>query len=123
MGTAGRCTNQSECGVAGGGLEPPDLAGSGGQKDFSQNTCLGLRESDPMQYRIYMKPRWFQKRGNKVKITKTAQRAVLKDIRNQLKWIEQAIKDGDQNWIDVYSDQLSATAMELHSEVMKQKGE
>jgi hypothetical protein len=70
-----------------------------------------------------MKPRWFQKRGNKVKITKTAQRAVLKDIRNQLKWVEQAIKDGDQNWIDVYSDQLSATAMELHSEVMKQKGE
>ena len=27
-----------------------------------------------------------------MKITKTAQRAVLKDIRTQLKWIEQAIK-------------------------------
>lgn len=53
-----------------------------------------------------------------MKITKTAQRDVLKDVRKQLKWIEQAIKDGDQNWIDIYADQLSATALNLNSEVM-----
>ena len=53
-----------------------------------------------------------------MKITKTAQRAVLKDIRRQLKWIEQAIKDGDQEWIDQYADQLAATGGSLHSEEM-----
>lgn len=56
-----------------------------------------------------------------MKITKTAQRAVLKDIRNQLKWIEEAIKDGDQNWVDAYANQLSATALNLLSEVMEEK--
>ena len=53
-----------------------------------------------------------------MKITKTAQRAVLKDIRTQLKWIEQAIKDGDQKWIDIYANQLSGSASALHSETM-----
>ena len=53
-----------------------------------------------------------------MKITKTAQRAILKDIRRQLVWIEQAIKDGDQNWIDQYSLQLAATAGSLNSEAM-----
>ena len=53
-----------------------------------------------------------------MKITKTAQRAVLKDIRRQLVWIEQAIKDGDQNWVDQYADQLAATALSLNSETM-----
>jgi hypothetical protein len=53
-----------------------------------------------------------------MKITKKAQRDVLKDIRRQLIWIEQAIKDGDQGWIDEYSNQLSATACNLHSETM-----
>ena len=53
-----------------------------------------------------------------MKITKTAQRAILKDIRKQLVWIEQAIKDGDQNWIDQYANQLSASALNLYSEVM-----
>jgi hypothetical protein len=57
-----------------------------------------------------------------MKITKTAQREVLKDIRLQLKWIEDAIKRGDQGWIDQYADQLSATAMNLHSEVMTFNG-
>lgn len=56
-----------------------------------------------------------------MKITKTAQRKVLKDIRRQLQWVEQAIKDGDQNWIDEYANQLSATALELHSTVMTEK--
>jgi hypothetical protein len=58
-------------------------------------------------------------RGGKVskkKITKKAQREILKDIRRQLVWIEQAIKDGDQGWIDQYSNQLAATAGSLHSE-------
>jgi hypothetical protein len=55
-----------------------------------------------------------------VKITKTAQRAVLKDIRKQLVWAEEAIKAGDQNWIDTYANQLSATATLLHSETMRE---
>ena len=58
-----------------------------------------------------------------MKITKKAQREVLKDIRKQLVWIEQAIKNGDQNWIDIYANQLSGSAMNLHSEVMMDKGE
>jgi hypothetical protein len=53
-----------------------------------------------------------------VKITKKAQRAIIKDIRRQLKWIEEAIKEGDQGWIDQYSNQLAATAGSLHSESM-----
>ena len=53
-----------------------------------------------------------------MKITKTAQRAILKDIRRQLIWIEEAIKAGDQNWIDQYSNQLAATAGSLKSEAM-----
>lgn len=54
-----------------------------------------------------------------MKITKTAQRAVLKDIRRQLVWAEQAIKDGDQKWIDIYADQLGATGFSLGSEAMR----
>ena len=50
------------------------------------------------------------------KITKTSQRAILKDIRRQVRWIEEAIKEGDQGWIDQYSNQLAATAGSLHSE-------
>lgn len=53
-----------------------------------------------------------------MKITKKAQRAILKDIRRQLKWIEEAIAEGDQEWIDQYSNQLAATAGSLHSESM-----
>jgi hypothetical protein len=53
-----------------------------------------------------------------MKITKTAQREVLKDIRRQLVWAEKAIKEGDQAWIDIYADQLSATGCDLHSETM-----
>ena len=55
-----------------------------------------------------------------MKITKTAQRAILKDIRKQLVWIEEAIKEGDQNWIDIYANQLAATAGSLHSECMRE---
>jgi hypothetical protein len=54
------------------------------------------------------------------KITKKAQRAILKDIRRQLVWIEQAIKDGDQDWIDEYANQISATGLSLHSESMSE---
>jgi hypothetical protein len=50
------------------------------------------------------------------KITKKAQREILKDIRRQVRWIEEAIKDGDQGWIDQYANQLGATALSLHSE-------
>lgn len=55
-----------------------------------------------------------------MKITKTAQRDVLRDIRTQLKWISDAIDRGDQEWIDQYADQLAATALNLHSEVMRE---
>lgn len=55
-----------------------------------------------------------------MKITKTAQREVVKDIRKQLRWVEQAIMDGDQMWINQYANQLSATALNLHSETMKE---
>ena len=58
------------------------------------------------------------KRGT-MKITKTRQRAVIKDIRRQLKWIEEAITDGNQDWIDEYANQLGATAFRLHSEDME----
>jgi hypothetical protein len=54
-----------------------------------------------------------------MKITKKAQRAILKDIRKQLVWIEEAIKEGDQYWIDIYANQLAATGGSLHSEAMK----
>ena len=54
-----------------------------------------------------------------MKITKTAQRDVLRDIRTQLKWISDAIDQGDQEWIDQYANQLAATALNLHSEVME----
>lgn len=53
-----------------------------------------------------------------MKITKKAQREVLKDIRRQLVLAEQAIKDYDQEWIDIYADQLSATALNLRADVM-----
>ena len=55
-----------------------------------------------------------------MKITKKAQRAILKDIRKQLIWIEAAIKEGDQHWIDIYANQLAATGGSLHSECMKE---
>jgi hypothetical protein len=58
-----------------------------------------------------------------VKITKKAQRAVLKDIRKQLVWVEAAIKAGDQNWIDIYANQLAGTASLLHSETMRDSEE
>lgn len=51
-----------------------------------------------------------------MKVTKTRQREIIKDMRRQLRWIEEAIKEGDQDWIDQYSNQLAATAGSLHSE-------
>jgi len=57
-----------------------------------------------------------------MKITKKAQRAVLSDIRRQLVWAERAIKEGDQEWIDIYANQLSASGFSLHSEAMKDRG-
>ena len=56
-----------------------------------------------------------------MKITKKEQRDVLKDIRRQMKHIVIAIKDGDKEWLDIYADQLSATALNLRSDVMLEK--
>jgi hypothetical protein len=60
-------------------------------------------------------------KGHIMKITKKEQRDVLKDIRRQMKHIVIAIKDGDQEWLDIYADQLSATALNLRSDVMLEK--
>lgn len=51
-----------------------------------------------------------------MKVTKTSQRDIVKDIRRQLRWIEEAIKNGDQDWIDQYANQLAGSASLLHSE-------
>jgi len=44
----------------------------------------------------------------------------MKDLRNQIKWINQAIQDDDQTWIDIYADQLSASALNLRSDLMNE---
>lgn len=44
---------------------------------------------------------------------------VLRDLRNQIKWITEAIATDDQSWIDTYADQLSASALNLRSDVME----
>lgn len=51
-----------------------------------------------------------------MKITKTSQREILKDIRNQLVWITQAINDGDQELVDALASQLGATAFLLNTD-------
>jgi hypothetical protein len=43
-------------------------------------------------------------------------RAVVKDIRRQLSWIEAAISEGDSDWLETYANQLSATACLLVDE-------
>jgi hypothetical protein len=47
--------------------------------------------------------------------------AVLKDLRQQIKWITEAIVMDDQEWLDTYANQLSATALNLHSETMNNR--
>ena len=42
--------------------------------------------------------------------TKTEMRSLVKDMRKQLRWIEDAIKNGTQEDINQLSVQLSATA-------------
>jgi hypothetical protein len=44
--------------------------------------------------------------------------AVLKDLRQQIQWITEAIVMDDQNWLDIYADQLSASALNLKAEAM-----
>lgn len=48
--------------------------------------------------------------------TKTEMRSLVKNMREQLRWIEDAIKSGSQEDIDQLSVQLSATALLLESE-------
>ena len=45
--------------------------------------------------------------------TKTEMRSLVKNMREQLRWIEDAIKNGTQEDIDQLSVQLSATALLL----------
>lgn len=54
-----------------------------------------------------------------MKTDKQIHREAIKDIRRQLTWINDAIKEGDQDWIDVLADQLSASALQLHSETIE----
>jgi hypothetical protein len=49
--------------------------------------------------------------------TKTEMRSLVKNMRKQLRWIEDAIKNGTQKDINQLSVQLSATALLLESEV------
>lgn len=45
---------------------------------------------------------------------KKRQQEIMKDIRQQVKWIQQAINDGDdQSFISQLSFQLSATVLQL----------
>ena len=48
--------------------------------------------------------------------TKTEMRSLVKNMREQLRWIDNAIKNGTQEDIDQLSIQLSATALLLESE-------
>ena len=48
--------------------------------------------------------------------TKTEMRSLVKNMRKQLRWIEDAIKNGTQEDINQLSVQLSATALLLESE-------
>lgn len=45
---------------------------------------------------------------------------VIRDLRNQIKLITEAIVDDDQTWLDIYADQLSASALNLRSDVMSE---
>jgi hypothetical protein len=54
------------------------------------------------------------------KITKTIQREVVKDIRRQLVWINDAINSGDLDYLDELANQLSATAINLTTEVLQE---
>lgn len=45
---------------------------------------------------------------------------VIRDLRNQIKLITEAIVDDDQVWLDIYADQLSASALNLRSDVMNE---
>jgi len=50
------------------------------------------------------------------KITKKVQREILKDIRQQVRWIEDAIKIGNHHDIEQLAMQLSGTAEQLEHE-------
>tara|TARA_R110000822_G_C15239618_1_gene486213 strand:+ start:732 stop:890 length:159 start_codon:yes stop_codon:yes gene_type:complete len=47
-------------------------------------------------------------------LTKKAKKAILADIRQQVKWIQQAIDNNDdQDWLEQLGMQLSATALDF----------
>lgn len=46
---------------------------------------------------------------------------VLKDLRNQIQWITEAVVMDDQHWLDIYADQLAASALNLRSDVMNEE--
>lgn len=51
-----------------------------------------------------------------MRITKTSQRLIVIDIRNQVAHIERAINDGDQKLVDELASQLGATAFQLNTD-------
>jgi hypothetical protein len=55
------------------------------------------------------------------KITKKMQLNVIRDIRRQLIWINQAIADNDLDTLDQLALQLSATALNLTTEALNEK--
>lgn len=55
------------------------------------------------------------------KITKKMQKDVIKDIRRQLIWINDAIETNDLEYLDQLALQLSATALSLTIESLTEK--
>lgn len=55
------------------------------------------------------------------KITKKMQLNVIRDIRRQLIWINQAIAENDLDTLDQLALQLSATALNLTTESLTEK--
>jgi hypothetical protein len=55
------------------------------------------------------------------KITKKMQREVMKDIRRQLVWINNAIAANNLDMLDQLALQLSATALNLTTEALNEE--
>jgi hypothetical protein len=55
------------------------------------------------------------------KITKKMQRDVIKDIRRQLVWINNAIAENNLDVLDELANQLSATALNLTIDALNEE--
>jgi len=53
-------------------------------------------------------------------MTKVALEDWKRDMKRQIKWIEQAVNDKDWDFLDELANQISATGLSLHSEAREQ---